>query len=63
METYYYVEIKGSKENEHNWRSAGMFSTLKAALKHYNFFKSGCDKRINRVRIIRQEKIVRHKKY
>ena len=63
METKYYIEIKGVKENKFNWEFAGVFFTLKEALRHYNFFKSGCMKRIRKLTIIEKSEIVRSKKY
>ena len=61
METKYYVEIKGI--GDIHWSRAGLYSTLKKARERYNFFKSGCEKRIRKVTIIHKEEVIAKKKY
>jgi len=63
MENKYFVQTKGIKENKNCWTTHAVFNTLKEAIKNYNFYKGGCCKRILRKRIIKQEKVLRYKKY
>lgn len=63
MEVIYFVQTKGIKENKFNWNTKAVFYTLKEAIKHYNFYKGGCCKRILRKRQIINEKVMRYKKY
>ena len=59
----YTVEIKGINDNEFNYRNVGSFETLKQALECYNFYKSGCEKRIKLITVETKEKIMRKKRY
>jgi len=63
MENKYYVQTKGIKENKFCWNTKAVFDTLKEAIKNYNFYKTGCCKRILRKRIINQNKVMKYKKY
>ena len=63
MEVIYQIQIKGTKENKYCWRIKGYADTLKHAIQHYNFYKSGCCKRILRIQVIKKLKVVRYKKY
>lgn len=63
MENEYLVQIKGIGENNNCWRTQVSTNILKSAVRYYNFYKSGCCKRILRVRTIKKEKVVRYKKY
>lgn len=59
----YYVQIKGIKENKNCWETRGSFYTLKDARRLYDFYKSGCDKRIKLSITTEKEKIIARKKY
>lgn len=63
VEIKYYVQVKGIKENENCWRTQASFDTLKRAIKIYNSYKGGCCKRILKRSIVKNEKVMRYKKY
>lgn len=59
----YFVQTKGIKANKFNWRTQTTRETLKEALKDYNFYKSGCCKRIKCIITTTKEKVIRRKNY
>lgn len=63
MENKYKVQIKGIKQNKNCWRNVAISDTLSDAILVYNYYQSGCCKRILRVRVIERNKVMRYKKY
>ena len=63
MENKYYIQTKGIKDNKNCWTTKAVFNNLREAIKNYNSYKGGCCKRVLRKRIIKQEKVLRYKKY
>ncbi len=61
--TIYLVQTKGIKNNKFNWSTKATFRTLREAVKNYNFYKSGCCKRILRKKIVETEDIIRQKNF